>query len=323
MADVLHLRSEGENKAGAYAGHRSKVSSCKQAELSDVGLVGFRPLPAKYKSNKMMFQKCSGTDASVTSAASIFARSLQDTRVSHSAASAAKRVPNVLDKFLNVAEVKPAAASLHEVNNKHTVRKRTDVKYGKKIVLDMPLPRQFDCRPWRCETCKRRGHSMQWAATFADLKQACPNILQTKRQKNARKRYFTRHFLVYAVEVFTESLNLKGLRRALINYYTANSLALAGGAHGLRYMAHTMKRNELKHMLLVALEAYLPTVVKHMSESIHVYSGSAIKHDGNYDIASRVTVLQTVENRRNKRSCHPYSVVHGFLGALICQLICI
>ena len=90
------------------------------------------------------------------------------------------------------------------------------------------------------------------------------------------------------MEVFTETLNLKALRRSLINYYVANAMAILGGAYGLRYVANTMRRRELQYMLCLALEAYLPGLVEHMSKSIHVYSGSAIKHDGNYELASRV-----------------------------------
>ena len=156
-----------------------------------------------------------------------------------------------------------------------------------RMVLDMPLPQQIDCRPWQCKTCKPQ---MQWSVNFSDIRKVCPHVLQTQFQKHLRRRYFTKHFLVHAVEVLTESLNLKACRRSFINYYVANSMSILGGAYGLRYVANTMKRRELQNMLCLALEAYLPKVVKLMSESIHVYSGSAVKHDGNYEIASRVMV---------------------------------
>lgn len=49
--------------------------------------------------------------------------------------------------------VVPLGASLHGRVHGHEVRPRCD-KGGIRFVLDLPLPRLVDARPWRCYTCR-------------------------------------------------------------------------------------------------------------------------------------------------------------------------
>ena len=100
----------------------------------------------------------------------------------------------------------------------------------------------------------------------------------------------TRTFVLHLVETFFGTLNAQATRRAIMQYYTANDLALSGGFRGLWFLSSLPRVAALRHMVCLALEAYLPHLVSHIAKPVHVYSGSAIKHDGNYDMAALLTV---------------------------------
>eukprot|EP00973_Karenia_brevis_P056617 7876742-Karenia_brevis.AAC.1 len=92
-----------------------------------------------------------------------------------------------------------------------------------------------------------------------------------------------------------------------------NSLALAGGIRGLWFMSSVPRAAALRRIVAVALESYLPKLVAEIQKSVHVYSGSAIKHDGHYDIASRIVTVGKDSSGRWKLT-RPFSVIHGFTG---------
>ena len=71
-------------------------------------------------------------------------------------------------------------------------------------------------------------------------------------------------------------------------------------------------------MFCVALESFLGKVVEHMSKHLAVYSGSVIRGDGNYDVASRIVV------RDGSRQTRPYSVVLAWVlvdGSLLQPMV--
>ena len=78
-------------------------------------------------------------------------------------------------------------------------------------------------------------------------------------------------------------------------------------------MTSTPRAQSLIRILCIALENYLPSVVAHMQQSIHVYSGSGVKFDGNFDIASRIVTVGRRGDGRWALTC-PYSVLLGWLG---------
>eukprot|EP00969_Alexandrium_andersonii_P331946 14670433-Alexandrium_andersonii.AAC.1 len=49
--------------------------------------------------------------------------------------------------------------------------------------------------------------------------------------------FMTRRWLLYAVQSFFERLNARACRRALIEVYQANALALCGGVRALQYFS--------------------------------------------------------------------------------------
>ena len=55
--------------------------------------------------------------------------------------------------------------------------------------------------------------------TFSDVKMVSPHVLHMPSAPHDKEHWFTKHFLLYAVEVFTEALNLKALRRALLDSF--------------------------------------------------------------------------------------------------------
>lgn len=124
----------------------------------------------------------------------------------------------------------------------------------------------------------------------------------------------TRTFVLHLVEVFFATLNAQATRLSIMQYYTANALALSGGFRGLWFLSSVPRVAALRHMVCLALEAYLPHLVSHIAKSVHVYSGSAIKHDGNYDMAALLTVVTRNRQTGKYTQTHPYTVLHGFVG---------
>lgn len=159
---------------------------------------------------------------------------------------------------------------------------RTDCSYGLRFVLDLPLPQQLDCRPWCCFTCGAR-----FTPTLHDIKAACPEMLHCGSERYGQA-LLTRQYLVHVIEKFFELLNARGVRRSLVEYFTANSLALAGGARGLWFASAVPRPPLSRKLICIALEQYLPPLVQHMAAHTHVYSGSAVKGDGHEGLATRI-----------------------------------
>ena len=70
----------------------------------------------------------------------------------------------------------------------------------------------------------------------------------------------TRKFLLHLVLSFYEKLNLRALRRGLVEYYTANTLAFSADGKGIRaleYMASIPCCGALRVVLLRALDNFL------------------------------------------------------------------
>jgi hypothetical protein len=70
----------------------------------------------------------------------------------------------------------------------------------------------------------------------------------------------------------------------------------------------------LRHMLCLALESYLPSLVAYIERSIHVYSGSARKYAGHFKLASRVAIVGRDSDAGRWQMIHPFSMLRGFVG---------
>ena len=76
----------------------------------------------------------------------------------------------------------------------------------------------------------------------------------------------TRLFLLHLVETFHEQFNSRALRRALVDMYVANSLALDGGLRGLWFVSAVPRTEMLRRIVAYALESYLPGLIRQFCE---------------------------------------------------------
>ena len=209
--------------------------------------------------------------------------------------------------------VTPAAASEHAraaaaTGRAHTIAVRTDVTYGLRFVLDLPLPQQLDCRPWSCHTC-----NACFTPTVLDMKDTCPELLQCTTERSGEV-LLTRQYLLHVVGNFYETLNARSVRRSMVEYYTADSLALTGGARGLWLAAAVPRPNLLRRLICTALERYLPPIVKHMEQHVQVYSGSAVKGDGHQGIAARIVQVERDPETGRPSVRRPCTVLLAWTG---------
>lgn len=318
MADVLTLEQLPHDATTSevetvYRARKLDIHSCKVSALTEIGNIQYRPLSSKRKDGWVRFAAAGADDRAASCSAAQLARSLR------ASACTFNDNANTSDLCLQVSAVLPLAAREHVAStehegHRHTVAVRADVRYGLQFVLAMPLPIQVDCRPWRCVTCMQMVISRAFSVLPSDMQAKLPDVLYCRPTAQERECFFTRSFLLWATELFASTLNSRALRRSIIDYFTTNCLALAGGVRGLWFISAVPRPNMLRHMLCLALESYLPGLVTYMKKSIHVFSGSARKYDGNYKMAARVAIVGRDAETRRWRLTRPYTVLHGFNG---------
>ena len=227
--------------------------SCRQSDLDCIGAQRFLFQKSKYNSSTLLFRSLSGgvlqvnpTDTWVADTLGTMAAAANDTSANH--------VTAVLDR-LRPRGVSPAAAAQHvaatsAAGRAHVVAVRTDATYGLRFALDLPLPQQLDCRPWRCHTC-----GIVFAPTKQDVKKSCPDVLLCESDWSGEV-LMTRQFLLHVVGGFYESMNARSVRRSLVEYFTANTWALCGGERGVWFAAAVPRPNLLRRIICLALEQY-------------------------------------------------------------------
>ena len=172
-------------------------------------------------------------------------------------------------------------------------------------VLDIPMPFDIDVTPHRCRKCPTN----QWHhVTDNDLRREFPDLLKM-RDKKQGDVLFTPAFLLYFVMNFYESLNALSTRRAVVEYYATNSLALLRGSFGMAAMACVPSPGALRKLALTAMTNFFETVVSFLQDHIAVYSGTIIRGDGNWDIAQRIR--RHVPGQRYDEA--PFSVLLAWL----------
>lgn len=164
----------------------------------------------------------------------------------------------------------------------HPAKVRGERRCRYKCVLDLPLPRLLDTRPWRCLDC-----GQNFAVQPADVRAAFPTALRHNAAKQ-KTLWFSGSFLVHLAQKFSEVLNAGAVKRFILDMYAANSLSLAHAEVRLAVLACIPRVSALRSVLRTALASYLPRLVAEIQRSAHVYSGSAIKGDGNYKVPQRI-----------------------------------
>ena len=104
---------------------------------------------------------------------------------------------------------------------------------------------------------------------------------------------------------------MRHLRRDLVSLYTANVLAWQTGPMALWYLQGVPRANALRALVARALEHFLPSIMNHMKEQVYCYSGTILRCDGNFDLATRIAAPQRREDGTLLRWVRPYSVLYG------------
>ena len=246
MADVLPLQRSVPEDDLTFTSSARAVLSCRQSDLECIGAQRFLFQKSKYNSSTLLFRSLSGgvpqvspTDTWVADTLGTMAAAANDTSANH--------VTAVLGR-LRPRGVSPAAAAQHvaatsAAGRAHVVAVRTDATYGLRFALDLPLPQQLDCRPWRCHTC-----GIVFTPTKQDVKEACPDVLLCESDRWGEV-LMTRQFLLHVVGSFYESMNARSVRRSLVEYFTANTWALCGGERGVWFAAAVPRPNLLRRFI--------------------------------------------------------------------------
>ena len=190
------------------------------------------------------------------------------------------------DAWVKPMSIMPAAAKEHlRLPGNHNVQPRTDHRQKTQLVWDLPLPRIIDSRPWVCTTCRRSSEQpecLMWHVQPSEL-----DVLVHKRPKKGNI-WFTRTFLLFAVQDFYEHWNAKSLRRMLATHYAWNSITLLQRARPKWRICRLPFANTLRSMLFDALEHWLPTICGPLQQAVLQYSGQIVRGDGNYKIGKKL-----------------------------------
>ena len=125
---------------------------------------------------------------------------------------------------------------------------------------------------------------------MADVRRAAAarglSVVLRHKPPRARRFFMTPRFVVHSVLSFYDCLNARALKRKLVEFYSANALMCEST---LAWTVAAVPRCRwLRSLMLTALDQFLDSAVADMQRRVLLYSGSAIRGDGNYDLAARV-----------------------------------
>ncbi|CAJ1454133.1 unnamed protein product [Effrenium voratum] len=184
-----------------------------------------------------------------------------------------------------------------------SIQVRRDLSQRAIFLLDTPLPYLLDTRPERCLTCGK-----SYPVKPSDIRRHFPTALSCRTSKQ-RVVWFSGRLLVQAVQKFAEVPTAAAVKRYLLDLYASNSLDLATAQQQLGVLSCLPRLRALRGVLRQALMSYLPGLVEEIQKSAHVYSGSAVKGDGNFKIAARI-----------KGARPATAVIYGWCGVDGCLL---
>ena len=99
---------------------------------------------------------------------------------------------------------------------------------------------------------------------------------------------FSPRFLMLILGKFAETFNANAVKRFVLDLYLANSVYINHADKAFYAVESLPRKFALRTILRDALLSYLPPLVSHVEKHVHVYSGSAIRGDGHFKVASRI-----------------------------------
>ena len=248
--------------SGIYLTHGRALKTVHQDDLSDVGL-HFRVLPRKGGViSALRFEKM----ASPSCTSVVQGQQMQELH----AAACLWRTSGNGDQSLVIANptlsVEPSAVRKHTLETGHMTCPRVD-KIKRIILLDVPLPREVDITPHRCWTCVSSGEYQYFAVSVADLQDQL-GVLHWTAPKLGQV-FFTRRFLLYLLQSLYEKLNLRAVRRGVVELYTANFMGCPGITNSFRLLQGVPQANVFGGMLAKAFERFLEVPVLQLHLFFH------------------------------------------------------
>jgi hypothetical protein len=192
----------------------------------------------------------------------------------------------------------PAAAKKHQDEHPiHVVRPRTDrARFA--FCLDIPIPKVWDSTPWRCRICNIDGNWYPGEADFRIWSRECgtDDHIVYKNDRHGKVRV-TPSMMLWLLATFYADMNVRSLRRHLLNLYSATTLYVARAnpcltdAAQLRWILSSVPNPRiLKGVLLHVFRDYVQARVDVMRKHQFIYNGQLLRGDGNYKLAKRVRV---------------------------------
>ncbi|CAJ1338701.1 unnamed protein product [Effrenium voratum] len=298
MADVLPLQETLDE--AILTASRADTETCAQRDLQDVGCKRVQIQPRNLRKGRLRFNV-------LPAACEPGAADAHDVQVYLGPLQASAERPTAPAAAGEIIRVEPAAASEHKsslVDGRwHQVVVRRDLSQRAIFLLDTPLPYLLDTRPERCLTCGK-----SYPVKPSDIRRHFPTALSCRTSKQ-RVVWFSGRLLVQAVQKFAEVPTAAAVKRYLLDLYASNSLDLATAQQQLGVLSCLPRLRALRGVLRQALMSYLPGLVEEIQKSAHVYSGSAVKGDGNFKIAARI-----------KGARPATAVIYGWCGVDGCLL---
>ena len=340
-----HAPRRQQKKEGFFVGQSRHVYSVRHQDLEDIG-VHFQVLPRKGGlTATLRFRRLCSTQVSAMN---------QTTQAQHLHAlanlwSGVACTPHLTEPCANLwsadslIRVLPAAAEEHQRQSNHTVLPRPEHRRIR-FVLDLPVPLQLDTTPMRCRSIGCASETRYFTVTWDDLQARFPGLLRWHGDKFGEV-LFTKKLLLYLVQSFYERLNMRSVRRGLVEHYANNILALNVASPASELLRSIPQSGTLAALLVSGMERFLQDPwtalltfyvsqdnqlnvhgiaplavliilfcpvskekVKNVQEGLHIYCGSILRGDGHHRIARRV--VKHVDGKRTR----PWNVLLGWVG---------
>ena len=214
------------------------------------------------------------------------------------AAAAAPSEPAFLSlktEAINCHAVKPEGALAHEkMHPTHAVRPRSDRKRYE-LCFDVPHVQVWDMTPWRCRHCE----SETWHITSSDIDAECTRLgigrVILGKDPRHGKLHATPMMLFWLLLIFYSKLNLRAVRRSVLDLYSATVLHAARASPSLvdgvqlRWILMGLPATEaIKNLLLKYFAGFVQKRVDIMQRRQFLYNGQLIRGDGNYSLSKSV-----------------------------------
>ncbi len=199
---------------------------------------------------------------------------------------------------INCHAVKPGGALAHEkMHPTHAVQPRSDRKRYE-LCLDVPHVQVWDMTPWRCRNCE----SETWHITSSDIDAECTRLgvgrVILRPDPRHGKLHATPMMLFWLLLIYYSKMNLRAVRRSLLDLYSATVLhasracpSLADGVQ-LRWILMSLPAPQaIKNLLLQYFAGFVQKRVDIMQRRQFVYNGQIIRGDGNYSLSKSVVSM--------------------------------